>query len=67
MKLRGDFSNDCRKETAISFFENNEIYAVVVLQTKSGKEKLVLFPAVIQDLKRLVELPTAGTYMLVEE
>ena len=49
------------------FLKNNEIYAVVVLQTKSGKEKLGIIPCSNTGFKRLVELPTAGTYMLVEE
>ena len=42
-------------------------YAVVVLQTKSGKEKLGIIPCSNTGFKRLVELPTAGTYMLAEE
>ena len=49
------------------FLKNNEIYAVVVLQTKSGKEKLGIIPCSNTGFKRLVELPTAGTYILAEE
>lgn len=55
------------KRQPFPFLENNEIYAVVVLQTKSGKEKLGIIPCSNTGFKRLVELPTAGTYMLVEE
>ena len=55
------------KRQPFPFLKNNEIYAVVVLQTKSGKEKLGIIPCSNIGFKRLVELPTAGTYMLVEE
>ena len=55
------------KRQPFPFLKNNEIYAVVVLQTKSGKEKLGIIPCSNTRFKRLVELPTAGTYMLAEE
>ena len=55
------------KRQPFPFLKNNEIYAVVVLQTKSGKEKLGIIPCSNTGFKRLVALPTAGTYMLVEE
>lgn len=55
------------KRQPFPFLKNNEIYAVVVLQTKSGKEKLGIIPCSNTEFKRLVELPTAGTYMLAEE
>ena len=55
------------KRQPFPFLKNNEIYAVVVLQTKSGKEKLGIIPCSNTGVKRLVELPTAGTYMLAEE
>lgn len=55
------------KRQPFPFLKNNEIYAVVVLQTKNGKEKLGIIPCSNTGFKRLVELPTAGTYMLVEE
>lgn len=55
------------KRQPFLFLKNNEIYAVVVLQTKSGKEKLGIIPCSNTGFKRLVELPTAGTYMLAEE
>lgn len=55
------------KRQPFRFLKNNEIYAVVVLQTKSGKEKLGIIPCSNTGFKRLVELPTAGTYMLAEE
>ena len=55
------------KRQPFPFLKNNEIYAVVVLQTKSGKEKLGIIPCSNTGFKRLVELPTVGTYMLVEE
>ena len=55
------------KRQPFPFLKNNEIYAVVVLQTKSGKEKLGIIPCSNTGFKRLVELPTAGTCMLVEE
>ena len=55
------------KRQPFPFLKNNEIYAVVVLQTKSGKEKLGIIPCSNTGFKRLVELPTAGTYMVGEE
>lgn len=55
------------KRQPFPFLKNNEIYAVVVLQTKSGKEKLGIIPCSNIGVKRLVELPTEGTYMLAEE
>lgn len=55
------------KRQPFPFLKNNEIYAVVVLHTKSGKEKLGIIPCSNTGFKRLVELPTAGTYMLAEE
>ena len=55
------------KRQPFPFLKNNEIYAVVVLQTKSGKEKLGIIPCSNTGFKRLVELPTVGTYMLAEE
>lgn len=55
------------KRQPFPFLKNNEIYAVVVLQTKSGKEKLGIIPCSNTGFKRLVELPTAGTYMLAEK
>lgn len=55
------------KRQPFPFLKNNEIYAVVVLQTKSGKEKLGIIPCSNTGFKRLVELPTAGTYMMAEE
>ena len=55
------------KRQPFPFLKNNEIYAVVVLQTKSGKEKLGIIPCSNTGFKRLVELQTAGTYMLAEE
>ena len=55
------------KRQPFPFLKYNEIYAVVVLQTKSGKEKLGIIPCSNTGFKRLVELPTAGTYMLAEE
>ena len=55
------------KRQPFPFLKNNEIYAVVVLQTKSGKEKLGIIPCSNTGFKRLVELPTAGTSMLAEE
>ena len=55
------------KRQPFPFLKNNEIYAVVVLQTKSGKEKFGIIPCSNTGFKRLVELPTAGTYILAEE
>ena len=55
------------KRQPFPFLRNKEIYAVVVLETKSGKEKLGIIPC-SGTFKRLIELPgKQGTYVLAEE
>ena len=56
------------KRQPFPFLRNKEIYAVVVLETKSGKEKLGIIPCSSGMFKRLIELPgKCGTYILAEE
>lgn len=56
------------KRQPFPFLRNKEIYAVVVLETKKGKEKLGLIPCSSAGLQRLIQLPgKPGTYMLSEE
>ena len=56
------------KRQPFPFLRNKEIYAVVVLETKSGKEKLGIIPCSSGMFKRLIELPgKRGTYILAEE
>ena len=56
------------KRQPFPFLRNREIYAVVVLQRKNGKEKLGLIPCGSGVFPRLIEVPgQEGTYMLSEE
>ena len=56
------------KRQPFPFLKNREIYAVVVLQKKNGKEKLGLIPCGSGVFPRLIEVPGQdGTYMLSEE
>lgn len=56
------------KRQPFPFLRNREIYAVVVLQRKNGKEKLGLIPCTSNVFPRLIEVPGQdGTYMLSEE
>ena len=49
------------------FLKNKEIYAVVVLTTKSGKERQGIIPCGSGVFERLIHLPGGNTYMLSEE
>ena len=49
------------------FLKNRDIYAVCVLQTKSGKEKLGIVPCSRNVFPELVELMTKNRFMLTEE
>ncbi|MDY3251254.1 MAG: polyphosphate kinase 1 [Candidatus Choladocola sp.] len=56
------------KRQPFPFLRNREIYAVAVLQKKSGKEKLGLIPCGTGVFPRLIEVPGGnGAYMLSEE
>ena len=55
------------KRQPFPFLKNREIYAVCVLQTKSGKEKLGIVPCSKEVFPELVELPSKNRFMLVEE
>lgn len=56
------------KRQPFPFLRNKEIYAVVALETKSGKEKMGIVPCSNDVFKRLVELPMhPGKYILSEE
>lgn len=56
------------KKQPFPFLRNREIYAVVVLKRKNGKEKLGMIPCGADVFPRLIEVPTElGTYMLSEE
>ena len=55
------------KRQPFPFLKNREIYAVCVLQTKSGKEKLGIVPCSKEVFPELVELPTKNRFMLSEE
>ena len=56
------------KRQPFPFLRNREIYAVVVLETKKGKEKLGIIPCSSAGVQRLIPVPgKEGTYMLSEE
>ena len=56
------------KRQPFPFLRNKEIYAVVVLETKKGKEKLGIIPCNSAGIQRLIPVPgKTGTYMLSEE
>jgi len=56
------------KRQPFQFLRNKEIYAVVVLETKKGKEKLGIIPCSSEGIQRLIPVPgKTGTYMLSEE
>ena len=56
------------KRQPFPFLRNKEIYAVVVLETKKGKEKLGIIPCSSAGIQRLIPVPgKKGIYMLSEE
>ena len=56
------------KRQPFPFLRSKEIYAVVVLTGKSGKEKLGIIPCGSGVFRRLIPVPSRqGTYMLSEE
>ena len=55
------------KRQPFPFLKNKEIYAVVVLTTKSGQERLGIIPCGSGVFERLIHLPGGNTYMLSEE
>ena len=56
------------KEHPFPFLVNKELYAVVLLATSKGKNKIGIVPCKNTVFKRLIEIPTRpGTFMLSEE
>lgn len=56
------------KRQPFPFLRNEEIYAVVVLETRSKKERIGIIPCTNTMLSRMIELPGGkGRYMLMEE
>ncbi len=56
------------KRQPFPFLRNKEIYAVAVLETKSGKQRIGIIPCTNNMLERLIAIPgRPGTYMLAEE
>jgi polyphosphate kinase len=50
------------------FLQNNEIYAVGILQTKKGNTRMGIIPCATKVFPRLIPVDgTEGTYMLLEE
>ena len=45
------------KRQPFPFLRNKEIYAVVVLETRNGKERLGIIPCTNNMLERMIELP----------
>ena len=56
------------KQHPFPFLANKQLYALVLLTTKSGKSKTGIVPCTNSVFKRLIEIPTRpGTFMLTEE
>ncbi|SHK05633.1 polyphosphate kinase [Hespellia stercorisuis DSM 15480] len=56
------------KRQPFPFLRNKEIYAVVVLETKTGKEKMGIIPCTNSSVPRLIKMPGGeGAFMLSEE
>ncbi len=56
------------KRQPFPFLRNQEIYAVVVLETRSGKERIGIIPCTNNMVERLIELPGGkGRYILSED
>lgn len=49
------------------FLKDKEIYAAVVLETRSGNEKIGIIPCSNITVNRLIELPSQKNYVLSEE
>lgn len=55
------------KRQPFPFLKNEDIYAVVLLETRSGKERIGIIPCTNNMIERLVELPGGkGRYILSE-
>lgn len=56
------------KQQPFPFLNNKELYALVVLEGKKGKNKIGIVPCTNSVFKRLIEIPSRpGTFMLGEE
>lgn len=56
------------KQHPFPFLTNEELYAIVLLSTNKGKNKIGIVPCKNSVFKRLIEIPTRpGTFMLSEE
>ncbi|MBQ8821175.1 MAG: polyphosphate kinase 1 [Lachnospiraceae bacterium] len=56
------------KQQPFPFLNNKELYALVVLANKKGKNKIGIVPCSNSVFKRLIEIPSRpGTFMLGEE
>lgn len=56
------------KQHPFPFLTNKDLYAIVLLSTNKGKNKIGIVPCKNSVFKRLIEIPTRpGTFMLSEE
>ena len=56
------------KQHPFPFLNNKQLYAIVLLKTQKGKNKIGIVPCQNTVFKRLIEIPTRpGTFMLSEE
>lgn len=56
------------KQHPFPFLNNKQLYAIVLLKTQKGKNKIGIVPCSNTVFKRLIEIPTRpGTFMLSEE
>lgn len=56
------------KQQSFPFMSNGAIYAVVVMETTKGKEKIGIIPCGSSGIERIISIPpNPSTYILVEE
>lgn len=56
-----------RNRQPFPFLKSKEIYAICILETKSGKEKLGIVPCYREIFQKLIPLNTMGKYVLAEQ
>lgn len=61
-------ANIVSSQQPFPFLKNKDIYAVILLKSKNGKDRIAIIPCSNNVFKRLIEIPTRpGTFMLSEE
>ena len=61
-------ANIVSKQQPFPFLKNKDIYAVALLESKSGKTRTAIIPCSNNVFRRLIDIPTRkGTFLLAEE